>query len=250
MDWAGLARRDGDILSVEIKDPVMVFKRGDGDTTSRATTPQGVSTKIPDRERIIRHVAIHNGTLSFEMRNGKALTVEKIEADLKNVPLAGQSVRTAFVARASVVSWKRFFPGRSLTAQGWVNWADRDMDVKAEALSDDGLMRMNVALVASHNDLLADGTIFLIGGNQPGLKNDEAGVAENVVRDVLGSSQTDIEAKFSFRTQMDRVEIGPISLKGNITTGLNSLETSGTIVQSLKAMGEQFLKDEQSSEVK
>ena len=70
---------------------------------------------------------------------------------------------------------------------------------------------------------------------------------ENVVLIALTSTQTDIDAAFSFKTRFDRFEIGVVSLSGQITTGLNSTVTSGNIVAGLKAIGGELLKDPVSS---
>ena len=248
IDGKGLFRGDFNISSIEISDPVIVLERDDtgGFHVPAARTFSGgnVAHATAGLEILFHQVTIHNGTLSFGKKEGKALTIDKIEAHLTNVPLAGQPVRTDFLATVSFPGGKFFPSAHFVKIQGWLNWAERDMDAKVEARSDDGLMRMKGRLVSRNNDLLVNGKISVSGGNSSRVKDAAAGVVENVVRDVLGASQTDIDANFSFRTQMDHFEIGPISLKGNITTGLNSSATSGTIVQSLKAIGEQFLKDD------
>ena len=243
VDWLVFFRRDVNIFSIRINDPAIVLERGEGGAF-RVTPGTPAVSASAHPEILFRRVFIHNGTVNLRKNSGRVLTIEKIEADLSNVPLSGQPVRTDFFAVASLAKLKIPFAGGSLKTQGWINWAARDMDAKAEVVNDDGLMRANVNLVSSKNDLLCEGKIFLAGGNRHHVKDEEAGVVQNVVRDVLESSQTDIDADFSFRTKMDHVEIGPVSLKGNITTGLNSSETSASIVQSLKAIGEQFLKED------
>ncbi|MBF0122715.1 MAG: hypothetical protein HQL21_04825 [Candidatus Omnitrophica bacterium] len=255
-DWLGLFRRNVDIVSLGIYDPVMVGGPGDGGDF-RGPLFQGDSSRqeaIPGASRasaiavpkiLIRRVTIYNGTLHFKSKDGKTLTLGKVDAQLTNISLPGMSGQTDFLATASLVDFKIPFVSGVVKAGGWFNWAARDMDATIEVVRDDGLARLHARLVSSKNDLQVTGKVLLAGGQAPRMKDEEAGVVENVVWDLLEASQTDIDADFSFQTTMDRFEIGPISLKGNMTTGLNSSETSATIVQSLKTIGEQFLKEEQ-----
>jgi hypothetical protein len=67
---------------------------------------------------------------------------------------------------------------------------------------------------------------------------------ENVVLGVLEAFGGSIEAQLSFHTKMDDFQLGPMQVKGNITTDLHSGTASGNIVQSLKAVGRQLVTQE------
>lgn len=248
IDWPRLFRRELRARMIRISDVLILQGAPEEKAVPAALSvslgEETSSLKMNGWRIFVRQVLVENGTLRIRTSSGEELRAENIEAYGVSVWGDGKPERMDFSVTAMWFQPRMFSSGCSVAFSGWLDWEKRDMDARGEAQSQDGLIRMTVRALSTRNNLSINGNIVLRGqGADPDLPG-SFGVMENVVRDVLTATETDIDADFSFETRLDRFELGPIAFKGNMTTGLNSSATSGTIVQSLRAFGEQLLKED------
>ncbi len=235
------------ISTVELDAPVITLDRtaalpaasAPPATPAKAVAATKPSASIAPKAVILTHFVIRNGVLKVLMSRKSGgrheYRVEAINVQAHNVPLTEVPVRTDFSVTASLARVKLPFGGHSLKSEGWLNWADRDMNAAAQVADDDGVVGVKVTLVSQHNALKVDGT-FNVGGNgNSAPQGKKAQRLENVVLGLLSSTGMNIKAGFAFTTKMDNVDLGALGLSGNITTSLNSEPTSGNIVAGSKA---------------
>ncbi len=198
-----------------------------------APVPSGSSS----RPIILTELVIDDGTLKIVARNAagerREYGVGQIHLHAQDVPLTAVSVRTDFSLTASLAKMKVPFSGHLLKAQGWLNWAARDMDAVAQVMDDVGHAGLEVKLVSQRNDMKVSGTFNISGMKSSSSANKKKKRVEDIVLGLLASTGKDIRAGFSFGTKMDDINLEAAGLSGDITTGLNSSPTSGNIVAGL-----------------
>jgi uncharacterized protein involved in outer membrane biogenesis len=250
VDVFSLFGKDVRLHAIELDRPLLVWERSSAApeqrTTEAAVAPRALPVMVHPRSVLLMHLVIHHGTLKVVNKDEtgaiSAQVIERIELRANNVPLTDTPARTDLFITASLAKLDMPFIGRSLKVSGWLNWAARDMDAVAQAIDGNGRVGLDAKLVSRQNDMAVFGNVKLGGnGEDKPAATDKAGAIEDAVLGLLTSSMTDIEAGFSFKTKMDRFEIGPVSLSGRITTGLNSEATSGNIVAGLKGVVEEAL---------
>ncbi|MBF0386884.1 MAG: hypothetical protein HQL20_03405 [Candidatus Omnitrophica bacterium] len=197
-------------------------------------------------------VRVSDGTVMVQAPvTGKTWILEEVRGDLWHFAFFGAvPVKTEFVLECSLAKLNVPFVGHLGRAKGWVNWAARDMDAKVEALDGEGRVGLFAVLTSRANDCEVKGRALLSSRQTAQATAKKSKMIEATVLDLLGSLKTDIAAGFSFRTLLDRFEIGKVSITGNITTGLQSEEISGNIVGSLKAAGAKLLEKDKAATVK
>jgi hypothetical protein len=240
--------------SAKLVEPVLFLERGSdsvlkppppaGTTQDGVTLPAAARPPVAKRRPVVlKKLAIDGGVLCVrDVKAGREWTVDKIAGDVENVPLTGTPVRTKLFLTASLARMEAPFVGHFLKAKGWVNWAGRDMDVLAQVVDDTGRVGLDVKLVSKANDLLVDGKARFRSSHAKVAAAKSVGVVESAALGVLSALGTDIDVGFSFHTQMDRFDVGQISLSGNVVTDLQTQAPSGTIVSGLKAVGDELLK--------
>ncbi len=207
--------------------------------------------KAARRDLLIDRVMIRNGIVMVQApATGKTWILEKVQADLGPLSFDGSPGRVDFVVGASLARMNIPFVGHLAKARGWVNWAARDMEANVEALDEDGRVGLSAVLTARANDCIVKGRALLSSSQAAQATDKKPKMIEATVLGLLDSFKTDIAAEFSFRTPLDRFEVGKVSITGNITTGLQTEEISGNIVGSLKAAGARLLEKDNASLVK
>ncbi len=207
------------------------------------TAPGRVTTAGPGRGAVLERVRIENGRVMLQIpETGKTWIVEKVRADITQVPLDGTPGQTWIRATASLAAMDIPFIGTQVAAEGWVNWAARDMNAHLNVSHGDGHVGLEAALVSRSNVLDVKGRVILTRDQRALASGRRSRMVEGALLDMLAATGTDINAGFSFQTAMDRFDPGRIKIEGAITTELHSGEISGNIVGNLKAAGAQFLR--------
>jgi hypothetical protein len=200
------------------------------------------------KARVLPRLNIHDGTLMFQAPEaGRTWVVDKINAQLSDVPLGDLSQQTSFHVSASLQQMNVPFVGHLVKMNGWLNWQARDMEAVLSVIDDDGRVGVDATLVSKNNDLSVSGKARLAIGQQKQASTVKTRMVEDVVLGLLDATGTEVDSEFSFTTQMDNPKVGPIKLTGTITTGLNSSAVSGNIVGALKALGAEVLGPEAKS---
>ena len=257
VDVMALLRGELTFSSAKLVEPVFFLERSDNAAlklpppagTTQDGTPPPVAAPQPATKRrpvVLKKLVIEGGVLSLrDVKAGREWTVDRIAGDVENIPLTGTPVRTKLFLTASLARLDVPFVGHFLKATGWVNWAARDMDVLAQAVDDAGRVGLDVKLVSKANDLLVEGKARFTGSHVKPAAGKNAGAVESAALGVLSALGTDIDVGFSFHTQMDRFDVGQIALSGNVVTDLQPGAPSGNIVNGLKSVGEELLKQGQ-----
>jgi hypothetical protein len=245
VDALSLIGRDVRIGAVELVRPVFIWEQA-------ASAPAAGPSSLPkvqavsDRNIIVTQLIVHDGVLKVIRKDDEGKTheyvLDRFQLRAHNVALTDTPARTDFFMTASLVKLNVPFVGHFLKASGWLNWAAKDMDAIAQVIDDNGKVGLDAKLFSQQNAMTVSGNVVLAGGQEPQASGKKAGLVENVLLNVMMSTNTDIAMGFSFKTKMDHVEVGTVNLSGQITTGLNSSGTSGNIVAGLKAAGEELLK--------
>ncbi len=249
-DMGELLHRRLKIRSIELEAPQINIDL----VSFAALEKQGVSANgstdkvgkvvMPARKHVayIDRVKVRGGTVVVQAAStGKTWILDNVGADLKDFPMYGVSGRFDFNVTASLAKMNVPFLGHAVKAVGWTNWAARDMDAALEAVDVNGRVGLSAVLKSRANDCEVKGRAHLSGDQSAQASGKSSKMVESTMLNLLSSLKTDIEADFSFRTLLDRFDIGKVSLSGNITTGLQSDELSGNIVGSLKAAGANML---------
>ena len=251
------------LLSAELEKPVLFLERGEdaavkplalgsGSASPNVTASSTAGkTKAKPPAVILHQLFISGGEIRLrDRKSAREWVVEDIKGTVRDIPLTGDPVRTEFFLSASLAKLDVPFVGHFAKAKGWANWAAKDMDASAQAVDDDGRVGLDVQLLSKSDDLQVKGHIKMSPGQQKQASGKKSGKVEDMILGVLGAVATDIDADFSFRTAMDHFEIGQVALKGKILSGLNSDKTSGTIIDEMRAVGEELLRKDKSGEAK
>jgi hypothetical protein len=222
--------------------------------TMAESVPNTVKQPVPALLRSagdIDRIKVNGGVVMVQApATGKTWIFQNVQADLRDFSLSRLGVKTEFVVSASLTKMNMPFIGHLARAQGWVNWPVRDMDSSVEVADEAGHVGFSAVVKAVANDCEVKGRVRLASSQRVQASGKKQKMIEATVLDLLGSLKSDIEANFSFRTPLDRIDVGKVSISGNITTGLQSEEISGNIVGSLKAAGAKFLDKEKDPAVK
>lgn len=217
----------------------------EGEPVIAPSDAQGVVVRASaaDRQkRILSHLKIHDGMVMLQTpKMGRTWVIEHVDVDARNVPLENISQHTVFKLSASLEQVNVPFVGHLIKMEGWFNWQARDMDGRLTIIDDDGRVGLSAALVSKNNDLLVTGKVRFLPGQQKQASNAKTRMVEDVVLELLEATGTEVDSEFSFKTLMDKPEVGSIKLTGTITTGLNSSTVSGNIVGAIKTFGAQVL---------
>jgi hypothetical protein len=201
---------------------------------------------VASKNVILSRVIVYDGVLKIVTKNeagvAREYVVDQVQLRARNVPLTDTSARTEFFLTSSLVKLDVPFVGNFLKGSGSLNWAAKDMDAVVQVMDDSGRVGLDAKIISRENDMTVSGNVTLAGSQEPQATGKKSGMVENVVLDLMLATNTDVAMGFSFKTKMNAVEIGTVSLSGHITTGLNSSGTSGSIVAGLKAAGEVLLK--------
>jgi len=257
VDVLALLRGELTFSSAKLVEPVLFLERGSdatlmpppsaGATQDGTPSPAAVSRPAAKRRPVVlKKLVIEGGVLSVRgVKANREWTIDKIAGVVENIPLTGTPVRTRLFLTASLARLDAPFVGHFLKAQGWVNWSARDMDVLAQAVDDAGRVGLDVKLVAKANDLLVDGKARFAGKKAKSADAKNTGTVEGAALGILSALGSDIDLGFSFHTQMDRFDVGQIALSGNVVTDLQTAGPSGNIVNNLKAIGDELMKQSQ-----
>ena len=200
---------------------------------------------------VIGRVKVHGGVVMVQAPStGKTWILEDVQADLRSFSLDAAFVKTDFFISASLARMNMPFVGHLVKARGWVNWAARDMDADVEAVDVGGRVGLSAVLKSRANNCEVKGRAHLSSSQPTQASGKKSKMIESTMLDLLSSLKTDIAVDFSFRTPLDRFDVGKVSIAGNITTGLQSEEISGNIVGSLKAAGQKFLQKDAAMTIK
>jgi hypothetical protein len=258
MDILSFFGRETRIRMIELDRPVVVWERmapvSGGSPSSVTLSGDVAATSAPHvgaaKPIILTELAINDGTLKIIVKNSagepREYGVEQVRLRAKDVPLTEASVRTDFSLTASLIKIKVPFAGHLLKAEGWLNWAARDMDATARVMDDDGYAGLEVKLVSLRNDMKVSGTFSIAGKNNSSPEHKKSRRVEDIVLGLLASTGKDIRAGFSFGTKMDDINLEAAGLSGDITTGLNSSPTSGNIVAGLEPASAGAVQDPKS----
>jgi hypothetical protein len=213
------------------------------DNTGVASSASAVSVSENAGERVTLGVLkVRGASVMFQHPSaGRTWILEHVDAELRHIPLDGQPLRTDIIVAASLEKMNVPFVGHLLKIRGWANWPRRDMQVLLEALDDAGRPGLSANAVSRNNEMVVSGKARLSLGQQKQSSGKKSRMVEDVVLGLLEASGTEVESEFSFKTRMDRPEIGAVALKGVITTQLNSSGTSVNIVGALKAAGKEMI---------
>ncbi len=204
--------------------------------------PSGRVLTQQKKARVLPRLNVHDGTLMFQAPEaGRTWVVDKISAQLSDVPLGDMSQQTTFHVSASLQQMNVPFVGHLVKMNGSFNWQARDMEAALSVIDDDGRVGLDATLVSKNNDLLVSGKARLAIGQQKQASTVKTRMVEDVILGLLDATGTEVDSEFSFTTQMDNPKVGPIKLTGTITTGLNSSAVSGNIVGALKTLGAEIL---------
>ncbi len=253
VDVASLLGRDIRISTLELMRPVLTWERAAVQALTLVPVPGVALQDVSKKNVILAQLLVHDGILKVVTRNDAGVpqeyVVDRIQLRARNVPLTDTPVRTEFFMTGSLVKLDVPFIGNFLKAGGWLNWAAKDMDATAQVMDDNGRVGLDANLASRQNDMTVFGNVILAGAQEPQATGKKSGMVENVVLNMMMSTNTDVEMGFSFRTKMGHVDIGTVNLSGHITTGLNSQATSGNIVAGLKAASEELFKAPEDADV-
>lgn len=254
VDVRSLLGRDIRIGALEMVHPVLVWDRT-VQTPLMEVAASGKEVPAPSvsgRNVLLSHLLVHDGVLKVVMKNeeggAREYAVDRIQLRARHVSLTDTPAHTEFFVTASLERVNAPFVGRFLKASGWLNWAAKDMDAKAQVMDDNGRVGLDATLSARQNDMTVFGKVVLAGGQEPQADGKKARMIENVLLSVLAATNTDMQLDFSFKTKMDHIEIGQVGLSGHITTGLNSSATSGNIVAGLKVAVEEVSRTSENAD--
>jgi hypothetical protein len=248
VDVLSLLSRDIRFRTIELLRPVLTWEQmitvqePDAVPSFGAAQMKGLSNK----NVILAQLVIHDGVLKVVTRNNEGLlrsyVVDHVQLRAHNVPLTDTPARTDLFMTGSLIKLDVPFVGHLLKVNGWLNWAAKDMDASVQVMDDSGRIGVDAKIASRQNDMVVFGDVTLAGSQEPQAEGKKSGMVENVVLNMMMATDTDMDMGFSFKTKMDRIDIGTVSLSGRITTGLNSSVTSGNIVAGLKAASEELLK--------
>lgn len=207
-----------------------------------------LNAPVPYEPRLIESIHIEEGRIVLtDLSRGskKAWVIDEVFLDASNVPLNHYPLHTEIDMTASLSNTKLPFMGHPAHFKGWVNWAHRDMDAILTVSDDQDGVALKANLFSENNALTVTGTIRLgghadVGGSESGL--------EDALKGVLLALDANVDANFSFQTQMDRIQLSNISFGGNFVSGLDE-KSSDEIVDSLKEVKESIdlLKQEEQA---
>lgn len=243
------------IISAELTGPVLFLERGPdaklalprpagGAARPAGTGPAGTaSAPVPV---VVQALSVSGGEVRLkDQASGREWAVKDIRGALRDVPLTGTPAKTSFLVTASLAGMDLPFVGDSLKAQGWLNWAAKDMDARVQAGDDEGRLGLNAQLLSAANVLKVAGHISLSGGRSGKDRKRQGGAVEKSVLGVLGALSGAIEADFSFTTAMDKFALpDDIPFRGKFSSELKSGQTLGTIVDEMRTVGEELLQKE------
>ncbi len=252
VDPLALLGREINFASADLEEPVLFFERagdaalGPAPTASLKSSAPGQAPSeavVRSRPMILQKLSLHNGAVHVkDVKSEKEWVIDKIQGDVDNIPLTNIPARTEVFLTASLSGLDAPFLGHFLKAKGWINWAARDMDVSLQAVDDDGRVGLDALLHSKANDLAVDGKARFSGSQQKQSNGKKNRNLENAVLGALDALMTDIDVGFAFHTKMDHFELAQISIAGNVVTGLQPGSTSGNIVEGLKSVGEELLR--------
>ncbi|MFH0754853.1 MAG: hypothetical protein V2A70_09830 [Candidatus Omnitrophota bacterium] len=243
LDLLSLFNREIRIRSVELDAPRI---RWEENTAVVVPEVPGQSVEVvaaPQRVRgvIVSKLLVHDGVLIIK-NDGREYFLDQVQLRALRVPVISAPARTEFYLTASMIKLNVPFIGSFLKVNGWVNWYARDMDAQVQVVDDNGRVGLQAKIISRQNDMQVDGDMRLTAQQVPQAVGKKMGLMEDVVINVLSSTSTDLDLGFSFQTRMDHISMEKVHLSGQITTGLNSLATSGNIVAGLEELGTELFK--------
>ncbi len=243
VDVLSLLGRDVRIRSIELNAPIVLLENKEvpvAPIMPRAALPAAVAlSKV--RSVILSTLVVHDGIFKIRHLDAQGIervyVLDRVQLRASRVPLTDTPARTEFFLTASLLKLNVPFIGYFLKMDGWLNVHAYDMEARGQVVDDDGRIGLAVNLLSRQNDMQVSGTVRLTALQGPQAVGKKVGLMEDVVLSALTSTDTDLDVGFSFRTKMDHVKVEKVHLSGRITTGLNSLATSGNIVAGLEALG-------------
>lgn len=127
-----------------------------------------------------------------------------------------RSIKTDF----NIVGTLSGFDGRltdeKLTAQGWADLYQKDMKAKLRLLRKDEKISLDADIVSLKNDMTVKGMMSLGFHRKSREEGKKAKTFEDFFMKTLESSGMDVSLKFSFKTKMDKFDVGEISISGEV----------------------------------
>lgn len=258
LDPLALLRGRIRIASAELQAPVVLLERGAdaklalpsyAASAGPASAPGAAAVVKPSSMPVVvvHALSVSGGEVHLkDLASGKEWVLGNIRGTVRDIPLANYPVRTVFQVTASLEKLNVPFVGRALKTSGWVNWAAKDMDAVVQVADDQGRVGLDAKLLSRADDLRVAGQLRLSAGQSRSASSRRSSMVEDAVLGVLGALETGLEASFSFRTAMDRFEMGEVAFSGKISSGLNSGKTLGTIVDEIRTVGEELVKKDKA----
>lgn len=195
--------------------PKVILERIEQKPKSQAKDVEVESTqKKAVKKIIIKKVVINDGVINYSDDKGKKLefSIEDVYLNLSDLPLPMQDANTSFQLSGRLDKDNSPFTGSNVSASGWVNWFRRDMDGKLMLQDQSGSAGLSADLKSEANDLNVEGRVNI--KNFIAVPEQKTDSINNIILSAL--SGLDVDSQFSFKTQMDDVDIGPITFTGNV----------------------------------
>ena len=168
-------------------------------------------------------VRIKNALIDFidySYESPQKVRLENVSLSLRNIFFPLRPGRTGLKVSGRIKEAKAFLKGSRFNMNGWIDPAQKDLDLDLNIADDKGATLLEADLASKANDMLIKGRMTA-GGLSP---KKEEGPLPGGVWQALKGADIGMDLNFSFRTKMDDFRIERISVQGEFNLeGLGNL---------------------------
>ena len=177
-------------------------------------------TRDVEKVVIVKNLRIEGGQIhygNYRYNNKLDFKLINCRLDAKDVSLPRIDRNISFTLSGILHDVREELEGGHILSEGWINWENRSSDLNLSVTSTEKKNVLSARLKSKDNDLTVEGKIVL---NNFGIKiknkDGDNKVIKNILSGVLSKVGIDVNASFSFDTQLDDFQITNVSFKGGI----------------------------------
>ena len=144
--------------------------------------------------------------------------LQRVRLEIKDIVLPPKPVQMSFDFSGTLAADSTPLASSQVKGHGWVNWLKKDMQGDFSFADKNGKTGMTANVISENNNMTVEGKV-----NARNLQvwhqkdpSSNASDIQNVVFGTLSSMGFEIDANFSFKTQMDNFKVEAISFSGTV----------------------------------